>query len=397
MKKHTLPVIVGLWAATVAAAYFAGHNNNAIPAGQGTANPARSGDARSLGSDGRGGPITTETKNAGPWQAGQETGGATTPARALAAMRAALDNPNALERTRAVLAALDNLDSDGMKQAYEMIRAQDDGMAARMQTMLLMYAWGRKDPEAALAFNKENGSERGTFTVLSSWAQVSPDKAIAWAQASANKDDQGNPSGDNWAMVGVVNGLVKSDLGKAAQALQMMNRSNARGEALDMVLDSMSKSDPAGVREWVGKIADPVLREGAAERLGRKLAQSDPSQAAAWVATLPDAASKSRAAGGVLEHWAQTDPNAAGEWVKSSFPAGPASDGPREIFSMMIEGQDPQSALAWAGTISDQARREGAMREIARNWVRREGDAARAVLQQTPNLPEAVRAKLQRK
>lgn len=396
MKTHTLPLTLGLWAATVAGAYFIGMQNRNDSLDVAEAGTAAVGRVSTSTSGGAHVPVTVDGTAGAPWRADKDSPSMPS-AQAIANVRAAIDNPNMIERTRAILGALEGLDNDGMKQAYELIRTQEDGMAARAQGMLLMYAWGRKDPEAALAFNKENGSERGSFSVLSSWAQVSPDKAIAWALADAQKDEQGNLAGDNWSMVGVVHGLTKSDLGKAAEALQTMNRSNARGEALDMVVEKFARTDPDGMRGWVATISDPVLRAGAAERVGRRLAESDPAQAATWAATLPDAQSKSRAAESVIQRWAQTDPNAAGEWIKATFPVGSESDVPRESFAKMIDGVDPQSALAWAGTISNQERRDAVISSIARDWLRREGDAARAVLQNTPNLPEGVRSRLERR
>jgi hypothetical protein len=64
---------------------------------------------------------------------------------------------------------------------------------------------------------------------------------------------------------------------------------------------------------------------------------------------------------------------------------------------MTIVDRDPQSALAWAGTITDPSRRETAMESIARSWIRREGDAARTLIQQTPDLPESIRRRAERR
>jgi hypothetical protein len=68
----------------------------------------------------------------------------------------------------------------------------------------------------------------------------------------------------------------------------------------------------------------------------------------------------------------------------------------REAFAYSIDNRDPQSSLAWAATITDQGRREETVSRIARDWLRRDTQNARAVLETMPDLPKNVRDRLNR-
>jgi hypothetical protein len=313
----------------------------------------------------------------------------------LAKLKAAFANPNAIERQKDFLAALDGLDNEGFKEAHQLLRSQDDWGSSRYQSMMLFYAWGRKDPEAALAYTAEVGSERANFSILSSWAEVAPSKAIEWAKANAPMDENGNPE-ENWNMVGAIHGLAKMDVGQAATALESMNFGEARGRALDVVFERMWKQDAEQTKAWINGIADERLQAGAAQRVADRLADSDPKVAASWIESLTQPQAKARAAAGIIEKWSGQDPNATGDWVNRNFPASPENDRVREAFAYSIDNRDPQSSLAWAATITDQGRRDETISRIARHWLRRDTQNARAVLEAMPNLPANVRERMNR-
>lgn len=397
MKKNTLTAIAGFWLITIAGAYYIGQQNQTAAVSASGAKGSLVATSNSDRGSADANSPSLQVADSSPWKNGGAAGGVgESPAQALARLRASFSNLNAIERNQAFLAALDGLDNEGFKEAYELIRAQDEGGAGRYQSMMLFYAWGRKDPEAALAYTKESGNERANFAVLSSWAEVAPTRAIDWAKANAPVDEQGNPR-DNWNMVGVISGLSRTDLGLAANALEGMNFGEARGRALDTVFDRMWKQDPEQAKNWVSSLGDERLKAGAAERVADRLADSDPAAAAAWVETLPQSPARAQAAASIIEEWSGRDPNATGEWVNNQFPAGAENDRVREAFAYSIDNRDPQSSLAWAATITDQRRREETLSRISRDWLRRDADNARAVLSTMPDLPANVRERLNRR
>jgi hypothetical protein len=44
---------------------------------------------------------------------------------------------------------------------------------------------------------------------------------------------------------------------------------------------------------------------------------------------------------------------------------------------MQVQKKDPEAAIAWAGTITDEGRRERATSEVVKSWAEREPDLAR--------------------
>ncbi|MFM7180104.1 MAG: hypothetical protein ACKO2G_01360 [Verrucomicrobiales bacterium] len=397
MKKPTLTAIAGFWLITVAGAFYMGQHRSAEankPSGQSAGQPGSSGSVSV--SSGSGSSASVNTKSSSPWTPGGG-GGATGAgsAQALAKLKASFSNLNSLDRQKAFLEALDGLDNEGFKEAHQLLRSQDDWGTSRYQSSMLFYAWGRKDPEAALAYTAEVGSERANFSILSSWAEVAPSKAIEWAKANAPVDENGNPQ-ENWNMVGAVHGLAKTDLGQAASALESMNFGEARGNALDVVFAKMWKQDPEQTKTWINSIGDERLQAGVAVRIADRLADSDPKVAATWIESLTQPQAKARAAADIIEKWSGQDPNATGDWVNRNFPANQENDRVREAFAYSIDHRDPQSSLAWAGTITDQGRRDETVTRIAREWLRRDAQNARAVLETMPNLPQNVKERLNR-
>ena len=396
MKKPTLTAIAGFWLLTVAGAFYLGQHGSGADVAATAGNSAQPGSSGSVAVSTASSGSSVNAKSASPWTAG--AGSVVTAegsAQALAKLKASFSNPNSLERHRAFLDSLEGLDNEGFKEAHQLLRSQDDWGSSRYQSMMLFYAWGRKDPEAALAYTAEVGSDRANFSILSSWAEVAPSKAIEWAQANAPVDENGNPQ-ENWNMVGAIHGLAKMDLGQAAGAIESMNFGEARGRALDIVFDRMWKQDAEQAKDWVNRIADERLQAGAAQRVADRLADSDPKMAAAWIDSLTQPQAKARAAAGIIEKWSGQDPNATGEWVNRSFPASPENDRVREAFAYSIDNRDPQSSLAWAATITDQGRRDETVSRIARDWLRRDTQNARAMLETMPNLPANVRERLNR-
>ena len=390
MKRKSLLFLAILWAGSLAAAYWSG----LLTAKDGSAarpwskqDPAAAARAAAAG-----GSAAASSDSPAPWSKpradSRGTKGSADQDAVLARLKASAANPNAIQRSQEFLDALGQLDEQGFQNAAAWMMENREGMDNRWQFSLLMYAWGRKAPEQALAWAMEAKQGRAASSVLSSWAQVSPDKAIAWAQANAPVGEDGTP-GDNWHMLGVINGLASTDIGRATKAVEGMNFGEARGRALDMVLDRLWRQDRQAAQKWVASLTDERLRAGAAGKVAGRLVGEDVRLAATWTEGLPDLASKGRAATEVIDRWTRDEPDAAGEWL-NRFPKSAEMDAARERFAFGIDERDPMSSVAWAQTITDTGRREETVRRIAHDWLHRDNATAKAYLQQQPNLPERV-------
>jgi len=111
-------------------------------------------------------------------------------------------------------------------------------------------------------------------------------------------------------------------------------------------------------------------------RLAGRLAAKDAPAAAAWASTLPENENKSQVLSQVVARWSRQNPNEAGTWL-NQFPPSTATDDPRETFAMQVQKTDPEAAIAWAGTITDEKRRDRATRDVIKSGAEREPDMVR--------------------
>ena len=199
--------------------------------------------------------------------------------------------------------------------------------------------------------------------------------AVAWAQEHGKKtafDKEGKPAEEgNQYLVGVISGLAQTSLDQAARLAQDEPRSRARGEMMDKVLDAYFKQrSPEAARDWVAGLPEGTFRDGIMRRVVRGGAMAE-----------------------VIDRWSEKNPNEAGTWL-GKFPASPEADDPRQSFAWNIRDKDPESALAWARTLSDEKRQTKLTYDLVRNWMKRDSNGAKTWIQNNNALTPELRAKL---
>ncbi len=320
---------------------------------------------------------------------------------------------NSLDRNRALLAFIDGLAPHEFEDAVAHFRSlglTDNRMG---EYALLLTAWAKLDPTAALVYAGEN--TRGSFasnTILTAWASTDPDSAIRWAE-SAHEGD-----GPNGHMIGVIRGIAESDPDRATALMQDMPRSRERGEALAAMMPHVLKEGPQAARDWVATIGDDSLRNGAIERFAGPLASVDPEGTADWLLANPGEAAQ-RQLDDVFSTWARQDQQQA----MSSFatlPAGEersnalrglanavASDNPQAAVAMidrypadvndrLIQDvvrrsfrADPSLATSQIAKMSDEGQRDRAYRRALDWWIGNDRVAAQSWIQNNA-LPDSV-------
>lgn len=303
----------------------------------------------------------------------------------------AMEDPQA--KMEAYLEFMKSLSGDAqIASAMEALTENYSNRERGREFSMLMTRWAKESPEAALAWTQTHDDWRkqwGTQTALAVWAQADPAKAAAWAVAHPPKNkDEGN-----FHMVGVVSGIAKSNPELASHLAENMDRSEARGQAMDKVLDSWFKfrGDEAAKTMVMGLEEGPY-KNGILNRLAERLADKDPKAAAAWATTLPAGEAKPRIVTEVIDEWAEKNANDAGAWL-NSLPHDATMDEPRERFAWKVQEENPEAALAWAGTITDEKRRDEASYRLVRGWMEREPDVARAWVN-TSQLPADMKERL---
>lgn len=326
---------------------------------------------------------------------------------------------NPLDRNRALLAFIDQLAPEDFQEAIEHFRSLGITENRFGEYSMLLSAWAKTDPLAALAYAKEK--TRGGFatsTILTTWASIDPQSAIRWAESN-HTGDEANPY-----MAGIIRGIAGTDPELATSLLTRMPRSTERGEALDAVLPYLLAKGNDAARAWIENISDEALRSGAMQRVADRFAASDPAGTAAWLLANPSEATQRRM-DDVYNIWARQDERAAMASL-DSLPSGEnRSNALRGILNSMAEN-DPAKAVSimdrypsdindrvvgdfvWSSyrsnpsiavdqiaRMSNNGYRDHLYRRTLGSWLERDPAAATAWIRSNP-VPEPVREHLQR-
>lgn len=326
---------------------------------------------------------------------------------------------NPLDRNRALLAFLDQLGPGDFEEAVAHFRSLGITESRFGEYALLLSAWAKADPLAALTYAKENtGSNFATSTILTAWASADPEAAIRWAET--NHDGEGaNPY-----LAGIIRSLAGTDPARATQLLTGMPRSQERGEALDAFLPHLLKQGTEATRAWIESLTDDALRNGAMMRTADQLAATDPAGTAAWLLANPSEATQRRM-DNVYSAWARKDEEAAVSSL-AALPSGEnrsnalrgvvssvAMKNPAAAVSVMNRfpndvndrvvrnfvwhsfGNDPSVAVSQIPRIANERDRDQMYRRTMSAWLERDAAAATAWMKTNP-LPASVLEHLSR-
>ncbi|MGJ8695051.1 MAG: hypothetical protein ACSHYF_01945 [Verrucomicrobiaceae bacterium] len=271
-----------------------------------------------------------------------------------------------IARIQGMLSLVENLKPDEFQDLVASFRGLDMTRERMSEYSILLTAWAKIDPLAALDYAKENtGTPFARQTILAAWAQTQPEAAISWAEQNYSGDSKrANP----W-IVGIINGIVSSDLNRATQLLEGLPYSEGRGEALGIVLRELRQQGTLAAQDWIDDLNDDQLRTGAASRLAESLAQANPEAALTWVASVSED-SLLRSSGTIVEEWARTDPAAARTWVDSQ-PNDTKAAAARGLMSA-IAADDPKGASRWLSQFEGQPEFDRAVQSFVYNVVQKE-------------------------
>lgn len=327
---------------------------------------------------------------------------------------------NALDRNRALLAFIDQLGPGDFEAAVAHFRSLGITESRFGEYAMLLSAWAKVDPMAALDYAKANTNGGfATGTILSAWASADPEGAIRWAESNHEGE------GANPYFAGIIRSIGATDPMRATQLLTSMPRSVERGQALDAFLPHLVMQGGEATREWVDNLADEALRNGAMMRVAERLASTDPAGTAAWLLANPSEATQRRM-DDVYSAWARQDEQGALASM-AALPAGEnrsnalrglvsttALRDPQAAVSMMDRfpedvtdrvvqnfiwhsfGNDPSVAVNQIARMSDEGDRERMYRRTMDAWLERDEAAATAWMQRNP-LPASVQEHINRR
>lgn len=346
-------------------------------------------------------------------RAGRQASSSLSPSERLARLESIVRGENPYERNRALLAFLDRLAPKDFESVVDQFRALGITEERLGEYGLILAAWAKVDPLAAMAYAKAKTDDPfAARAILSSWATEDASAAIQWAKNNHQGD------GPNPWLIGVIRGIAATDIEGATNLLKSMPRSVERGEALDALLPHLLAKGNESTRTWIASIDDDALRNGATMRAAEAMAKTDPAGTVAWLMENPGEA-LDRKLDSVFGIWAKQDEVAA-RTALNTLPTGEvrsdalrgvvtrlALSKPADAVALMNQypdevndrtvrnfiwhsfGNDPAAALSEVSRIGDQERRNEMYRRAMSAWMRRDATAANAWLNANP-LPESV-------
>lgn len=285
-----------------------------------------------------------------------------------------------------------------------------------MLYMVLLSRWAEKDAPAALAYADDKLAGQGPLMnmarmgIISSWAQSDPD--AAWKHIQEQEGEGGPLGSRTMALAGIFGSLAAKDPDKAFARLAELEEEDERAMALTgmaqatafddasrqklmdkiaqlpdvderkkahaAILGQLTMLDPAKAMELAATLPEGERRESI-DQVGTMLMMSDPPKAASYILENAEPDKKDRAYEKVINQWANSDTNAAGAWLGSQ-PQGPELDSARASFSRIASSKDPESAMEWAKTVTDEQKRGSAVEQVYKTWQKKDATAANAAL-----------------
>jgi len=324
-------------------------------------------------------------------------------------IRDSLADSDPISRMARFTEALSGLNPNNTQDVLEQFKSS--GNTGGREFSMFLYAWAKIDGPAAMDYNKNNhrrgwADTQNSYSAMSGFAAVDAEGAEQWARE--NFEGKDNPY-----LIGVINGVAKTDLQKATDLTYTLPYGRIRGRALDVLIDGYFKQGEQDAMTWASNLESGVLKNGIVSRVTSRLSRTDPNLAADFVTTLESGEERSYASISLADSWSRTDPKAASLWASSipedtvrgkaleetveqwarrdtaevgqfleSQPDGEYLDGAKKEFAERLRFNDPVEALTWAATLTNEENRHQLMERIAEEWSERDPEAAAAFLNQ---------------
>ena len=258
-----------------------------------------------------------------------------------------MTNDDPVARAKALIDFINRTGANDFEQAITDFRALGITRERMSEYAMLLHAWGKTDPLAALDYAEKNtGTPFARQTILASWAADNPDGAMSWAQ------DHHEGEGANPWLVGIIRGVVTTNPTRATEILSTLPYSRERGDALAAIIPHIARLGQDKANEWLSNITDERLHAGGATYLAEAMAKNDPAATAEWVTNLDSPTTIARAAGRVADIWADSDLDAAIAWTEA-LPEQAKTNAAQAIISHYIK-EDPTKASSWMSSMANQ-------------------------------------------
>ena len=336
-----------------------------------------------------------------------------------ASVRSALGEAGSLARLARTANLMQHLDADAVPEVaavYDLMLSGLDECDIRP----FVDAWTQIDPAAALdhtlSWPYESRRKFGVDAAIRSWAVRDPFDALLVSEQLR----QEHPSLAAGAFKNLVIGWVQSGqrgLDSYIAGLSPLRRDDAIGLVVGGL---MRRGGTKPTLRWAGAILgndeyDSNFKKSAFRRGARSVARWYPERAAEWVMKHEGESYADQGVRFVAELWADRDGLAAMQWVRDQ-PAGKSRDDavlrtfnrwsawdPKgaekwlfsesltafhdpaiDAYARLLNRKAPKEAVGWCERIADSDRQYGCLRMTSTEWYRNDAVAAETWLQSSP-------------
>jgi len=396
MQSSSLKIIIVLiaCAASAAGGFWYGNNGHGNPAAKNSATKPSSANAGAN-------RYTFTTSQAGMTQSWQDLlkskgkmnadalaawAKNLSPEEAAEALKGLKDQPANLQRND-LMGALYNAWADRDPQGFltgmgdiNVPRLREGGVDAALKSL------AAKDPKAALQWIKDNpgtasssANQQRFAAAIAGYAATDPAGALAAINAlgDTNPQDRQMKSAATQALADTL--TSQGQFTQAADLFNQLSPGQTRTDAYSQLAQQWASSSPQDAANWVAGLAgDPALKASASMQVAKAWAANDPAAAASWAAQQDIAntdPNNTNANGQLLataiQSWASYDLDGPGQFLNQQ-PPSPAKDSSVAIFAMRSSSEDPQGAMQWVNTITDNQTRSGATIGVALQWMQQD-------------------------
>lgn len=326
------------------------------------------------------------------------------------ALSAALADANTNFRSHALAVLLSGLDLVDIGEAVAFTEKLSAGVRRDEMFTALLRRWGELDGRSALAYALEKTNtgnrEEGIAAVLAGWATYDPQTPYQWALANPGENpfqsDRLNAVIGQMAAVdpatafshasslpmdsfrtGALRTLADQlhTVGKLSLALPWfadLPEGPVKEVSLEHVARIWSSYEPVSAAEWVERNSEQFIHSQAISAVASTWGRADPQRAATWASQLPTGRARMAGLSPAIGTWLNRgELNSVASWLNQQPPHQDFDDAVRQVaLASMID--DPETAMSWADSISDDNLRSVTMNMVGQRWMSFDPSAALA-------------------
>lgn len=311
-------------------------------------------------------------------------------------VRKLMAEPPTPARNEALVAALEKLASQNPRAALALAESETNPQFRKQLLDATFTGWGKVDPTSAANWilAQPEGSldnSEAISAVLKGAVQQSPDAAIALTKhLNETNPGQARDYGD-----ALIYALGQNGGFQRAADFAVAGSGDLRTEWLAAAYGNWGNYQPEDAAAYAMQLSDSDTRAAAVDAVIPDWAQINPKNLADFAMNnLTDNDQKTRALTDALVYWAGNNATEAANWINQAGPSPALDQGEAAIATQQDVMKQPDVALSWAESITDENLRSRTITAVVQTWALTDHASALDYVQRSQNLQDGDRASL---